>query len=96
MFVAIILVGVLALLWYAIVYAEKKLPMPMAWNIEASVRLAHNLPGNCCPPGADRASDSKVLTMWLIPFALIVSLLLHVEHPRTRERWSSNDPRWGG
>jgi hypothetical protein len=32
-FVAIITVGILALLWYAIGYAESKLPMPMAWNI---------------------------------------------------------------
>lgn len=32
-FAAIIIVAVLALLWYAIGYAEVKLPMPMAWNI---------------------------------------------------------------
>jgi len=32
-FAAIIGVAILALLWYAIGYAESKLPMPMAWNI---------------------------------------------------------------
>ncbi len=32
-FAAIIGVAILALLWYAIGYAEQKLPMPMAWNI---------------------------------------------------------------
>ncbi len=32
-FIAIIVVGILALLWYAIGYAESKLPMPLAWNI---------------------------------------------------------------
>lgn len=32
-FVAIIIVAILALLWYAIGYAESKMPMPMAWNI---------------------------------------------------------------
>ena len=32
-FVAIILVAVLGLLWFAIGYAESKMPMPMAWNI---------------------------------------------------------------
>ncbi len=36
-FVAIIVVTILALLWYGIGYAESKLPMPMAWNI---VRVA--------------------------------------------------------
>ena len=32
-FVAIVVVAILALLWFAIGYAESKLPMPMAWNI---------------------------------------------------------------
>lgn len=32
-FVAIVIVAILALLWFAIDYAEKKMPMPMAWNI---------------------------------------------------------------
>ena len=32
-FVAIVVVSILALLWYAINYAESKMPMPMAWNI---------------------------------------------------------------
>ncbi len=32
-FVAIVVVAILALLWYAIGYAESRLPMPMAWNI---------------------------------------------------------------
>ncbi len=32
-FGAITAVAVLALLWYAIGYAEAALPMPMAWNI---------------------------------------------------------------
>lgn len=32
-FGAIILVGVLGLLWWLIGYCEKKIPMPMAWNI---------------------------------------------------------------
>ncbi len=32
-FVAIVVVGILALLWFAIGFAESKLPMPMAWNI---------------------------------------------------------------
>lgn len=32
-FGAIIVVGILALLWFAIGYAEAKMPMPMAWNI---------------------------------------------------------------
>ena len=36
-FAAIVTVAILALLWYAIGYAESKLPMPMAWNI---VRVA--------------------------------------------------------
>lgn len=32
-FCAIVTVAILALLWYAIGYAESKMPMPMAWNI---------------------------------------------------------------
>ncbi len=32
-FVAIVIIAILAVLWYAIGYAESKLPMPMAWNI---------------------------------------------------------------
>jgi len=32
-FIAIVIVAILALLWYAIGYAESKMPMPMAWNI---------------------------------------------------------------
>lgn len=32
-FVAIILVAVLGLLWFAIGYAESMISMPMAWNI---------------------------------------------------------------
>jgi hypothetical protein len=32
-FVAIIVIGILALLWWLIGYCEQKLPMPMAWNI---------------------------------------------------------------
>lgn len=32
-FVAIVVVAILALLWWAIGYAESKLPMPLAWNI---------------------------------------------------------------
>jgi hypothetical protein len=32
-FVAIVVIAILALLWLAINYAESKLPMPMAWNI---------------------------------------------------------------
>lgn len=32
-FGAIVIVAVLALLWFAIGYAESKMPMPMAWNI---------------------------------------------------------------
>lgn len=32
-FVAIVIIAILALLWFGIGYAESKLPMPMAWNI---------------------------------------------------------------
>ena len=32
-FAAIVVVAILALLWFAIGFAESKLPMPMAWNI---------------------------------------------------------------
>jgi hypothetical protein len=32
-FVAIIIIGVLAILWWVIGFCESKLPMPMAWNI---------------------------------------------------------------
>jgi hypothetical protein len=32
-FVAIIVIGVLALLWWLIGYCESQLPMPMAWKI---------------------------------------------------------------
>ena len=32
-FVAIVIVIILALLWYAIGYAESKCPMGMAWNL---------------------------------------------------------------
>ncbi len=32
-FVAIVVVAILALCWFAIGYAESHLPMPMAWNI---------------------------------------------------------------
>lgn len=32
-FAAIIVVAILALLWFAIGYAEAKVPMPMAWNV---------------------------------------------------------------
>jgi hypothetical protein len=32
-FGAIIVVGILALLWFGINYAESKFPMPVAWNI---------------------------------------------------------------
>lgn len=32
-FVSIIVIGILALLWWLIGYCEGKLPMPMAWNI---------------------------------------------------------------
>ncbi len=32
-FAAIIVVAVLALLWFAIGYAEARMPMPMAWNV---------------------------------------------------------------
>lgn len=32
-FAAIVVVAILALLWFAIGYAEAKVPMPMAWNV---------------------------------------------------------------
>ncbi len=32
-FAAIIIVAILALLWYGIGYAESQLPMPLAWSI---------------------------------------------------------------
>lgn len=32
-FAAIVVVAILGLLWFAIGYAESKMPMPMAWNI---------------------------------------------------------------
>lgn len=32
-FVAIVVVAILALLWYAIAYAESAFPMPLAWKI---------------------------------------------------------------
>lgn len=32
-FVAIVVVAILAALWFAIGYAETKMPMPVAWNI---------------------------------------------------------------
>lgn len=32
-FFAIIVIAVLALLWWLIGYCESKLPMPMAWNV---------------------------------------------------------------
>ena len=32
-FMTIIVIGILALLWWLIGYCESKLPMPMAWNI---------------------------------------------------------------
>jgi hypothetical protein len=35
-FVAIIVVAILAMLWWVIGYAESKMPMPVAWN---AVRL---------------------------------------------------------
>ena len=36
-FIAIVVVAILALLWWVIGYCETKMPMPMAWNI---VRVA--------------------------------------------------------
>jgi uncharacterized membrane protein YtjA (UPF0391 family) len=32
-FVAIVIVAILALLWYAIGYAESAMPMPVAWKV---------------------------------------------------------------
>jgi len=32
-FIAIVIIAVLALLWWLIGFCETKLPMPMAWNI---------------------------------------------------------------
>lgn len=32
-FVAIVVVAILGLLWWAIGFAEAKLPMPLAWNV---------------------------------------------------------------
>lgn len=32
-FVAIVVIGILAVLWWLIGYCEQKLPMPMAWNV---------------------------------------------------------------
>lgn len=32
-FIAIVIIGILALLWWLIDYCDSKLPMPMAWNI---------------------------------------------------------------
>lgn len=32
-FVAVVVVGILALLWWLIGYCEASMPMPMAWNV---------------------------------------------------------------
>jgi hypothetical protein len=32
-FVAIVTIGILAILWWLIGFCESKLPMPMAWNV---------------------------------------------------------------